>query len=216
MVTINAIDTQNPIQVAKGGTGVASNTAYAVLCGGTTAAGAIQSIASVGTSGQVLTSNGAGALPTFQDGGTCLQQVRTTFSTQGVTTAVIPYDNTIPQQTEGFEIITATITPKSASSVLYINVQLFLDAVTTRWPLGAIFRDSTANAIAAWAWGAGSYPYPASASCFTNSSSTASTTFKCRIGTNGGDNIYYNQDETSVQIFGGVFVCTMTVTEYSS
>lgn len=52
--------------VANYGTGVTSNTAYAVLCGGTTATGPIQSIASVGTSGQVLTSNGAGALPTFQ------------------------------------------------------------------------------------------------------------------------------------------------------
>ena len=51
--------------VSGGGTGVTSNTAYAVLCGGTTSTGAIQSIASVGTSGQVLTSNGAGALPSF-------------------------------------------------------------------------------------------------------------------------------------------------------
>jgi len=52
--------------VADGGTGLSSTTAYAVLCGGTTSTGALQSIASVGTSGQVLTSNGAGALPTFQ------------------------------------------------------------------------------------------------------------------------------------------------------
>lgn len=54
------------LPVAGGGTGLASATAYAVLCGGTTSTGAFQSIASVGTSGQVLTSNGAGALPTFQ------------------------------------------------------------------------------------------------------------------------------------------------------
>ena len=53
--------------VAGGGTGLTSTTAYAVLCGGTTSTGALQSIASVGTSGQVLTSNGAGALPTFQN-----------------------------------------------------------------------------------------------------------------------------------------------------
>lgn len=52
--------------VSNGGTGVTSNTAYSVLCGGTTTTGAIQSVASVGTSGQVLTSNGASALPTFQ------------------------------------------------------------------------------------------------------------------------------------------------------
>lgn len=55
-----------PVPVADGGTGRATATAYAVLCGGTTSTGAHQSIASVGTSGQVLTSNGAGALPTFQ------------------------------------------------------------------------------------------------------------------------------------------------------
>jgi len=52
--------------VANGGTGRTTNTAYAVICGGTTTGGAEQSIASVGTAGQVLTSNGAGALPTFE------------------------------------------------------------------------------------------------------------------------------------------------------
>jgi microcystin-dependent protein len=40
-----------------------------VQCGGTTSTGAHQSIAGVGTTGQVLTSNGAGALPTFQSAG---------------------------------------------------------------------------------------------------------------------------------------------------
>jgi hypothetical protein len=54
------------LPVASGGTGASSQTAYAVLAGGTTSTGAYQSVASVGTSGQVLTSNGAGALPTFQ------------------------------------------------------------------------------------------------------------------------------------------------------
>lgn len=56
------------VAVADGGTGRSSHTAYAVLCGGTTTTAAQQSIASVGSSGQVLTSNGAGALPTFQNG----------------------------------------------------------------------------------------------------------------------------------------------------
>lgn len=57
------------VTVAQGGTGDTSLTAYAVLCGGTTSTGAVQSVASVGTAGQVLTSNGAGALPTFQAAG---------------------------------------------------------------------------------------------------------------------------------------------------
>ena len=54
------------LPVANGGTGAATAIAYAVQCGGTTSTDAHQSVASVGTSGQVLTSNGAGALPTFQ------------------------------------------------------------------------------------------------------------------------------------------------------
>ena len=55
-----------PLTVANGGTGDSSLTAYAVLTGGTTSTGVVQSVAGVGTSGQGLTSNGAGALPTFQ------------------------------------------------------------------------------------------------------------------------------------------------------
>ena len=54
------------LEVDQGGSGRASHTAYAVICGGTTTTAAQQSIASVGTAAQVLTSNGAGALPTFQ------------------------------------------------------------------------------------------------------------------------------------------------------
>ena len=54
------------LPVTNGGTGVATlTTAYGVLAAGTTATGAFQNIGT-GTAAQVLTSNGAGALPTFQ------------------------------------------------------------------------------------------------------------------------------------------------------
>ncbi len=56
----------NIIDVQRGGTGRYSVTSYAVVCGGTTDTGALQTVASLGTSGQVLTSNGAGTLPSFQ------------------------------------------------------------------------------------------------------------------------------------------------------
>jgi len=61
-----AYNLPSPIVVSDGGTGRQSSTAYAVICGGTTSTAAQQSIAGVGSSGQLLTSNGAGALPTFQ------------------------------------------------------------------------------------------------------------------------------------------------------
>lgn len=60
------ITLDTPVAVADGGTGLSSTTAYAVICGGTTSTNPLQSIAGVGSAGEVLTSNGAGALPTFQ------------------------------------------------------------------------------------------------------------------------------------------------------
>src|ERR1700687_2604365 len=61
--------TTNPSGVSDGGTGASSFTPYAVLTGGTTSTGPIQSLVAPGAAGTVLTSNGAGALPTFQAGG---------------------------------------------------------------------------------------------------------------------------------------------------
>lgn len=70
-ITRNAIDLTTDVTgdlpVTEGGTGRSSHTAYALIAGGTTSTAAQQSIASVGAANQVLTSNGAGALPTFQD-----------------------------------------------------------------------------------------------------------------------------------------------------
>jgi len=67
--TNNSWNSQDPAQVSKGGTGADTFTAYAVLCGGTAATNPFQPIAGVGAATEVLTSNGAGALPTFQAAG---------------------------------------------------------------------------------------------------------------------------------------------------
>ena len=53
--------------MAKGGTGIATTTAYAPICGGTTATGAFQAASTgLSSSGYVLTSNGASSVPSFQ------------------------------------------------------------------------------------------------------------------------------------------------------
>jgi hypothetical protein len=65
------------VAVADGGSGRSAATAYALICGGTTSTAAHQSVAGLGSSGQVLTSNGAAALPTFQDaGGNAASQIQ--------------------------------------------------------------------------------------------------------------------------------------------
>lgn len=58
------------LSVPRGGTAKSSFTAYSVICGGTTATSALQNVVGLGNAGEQLTSNGAGALPTWQAGGT--------------------------------------------------------------------------------------------------------------------------------------------------
>ncbi len=55
---------QTSLNVSGGGTGIITTTAYGVLCGGTTATGAFQN-AGAGLSAQLLISQGAAALPTW-------------------------------------------------------------------------------------------------------------------------------------------------------
>lgn len=55
----------NDLPVNAGGTAASSFVAYSVVCGGTTTTGSLQSVANVGSANQVLTSNGAGQLPSW-------------------------------------------------------------------------------------------------------------------------------------------------------
>ena len=86
-ITGGSITGITDLLVADGGTGASSFTAYAVICGGTTSTNPLQSIAGVGNSGQVLTSNGAATLPTFQaaSGGITLGTPTATTSGTSVT-----------------------------------------------------------------------------------------------------------------------------------
>ena len=89
--------------VAGGGTGDTSFTAYSVITGGTTSTGALQQVSGVGTNGQVLTSAGAGALPTWSaapvttvgtitgNDGTALSQSSNNWNIEGYGAAVTGY-----------------------------------------------------------------------------------------------------------------------------
>ena len=70
MATNNDINTGKPIEVAAGGTGIASATVFAPICGGTITTGPLQSAATnIATAGFILTSTGNASLPTWQTGG---------------------------------------------------------------------------------------------------------------------------------------------------
>ncbi len=205
------------ITVADGGTGRSSHTAYAVLCGGTTGTGAQQSIASVGTAGQVLTSNGASALPTFQ-GMSIKQRVSNQTGAAASGTTQFPSDDTIPQNTEGDQYMTQAITPTSSSSILVIDVSIvlgFSSSATFGSGVG-LFQDSTTNAIAAV------YFTPASNNSMVctfrhimTAGTTSATTFKIRAGIGGAGTTTFN-GSGGTRIYGGVMASSMMITEYSA
>ncbi len=56
--------------VPGGGTGLTSTATFALVAGGTTATGNLQQVSGLGSAGEVLTSAGAGALPTWAAAGT--------------------------------------------------------------------------------------------------------------------------------------------------
>lgn len=69
-----------PLTVPNGGTGNTTFTAYSVICAGTTSTGTFQNVSGVGTSGQVLTSNGASMLPTWQNTGASATPTKQIFT----------------------------------------------------------------------------------------------------------------------------------------
>jgi hypothetical protein len=67
-------------------------------------------------------------------------------------TAVIPFDNTVPQNTEGTEILVATITPKRIVHRLRIEFEIWGQASGgVTGVVGALFKDAGADAIYATA-----------------------------------------------------------------
>lgn len=115
-------------------------------------------------------------------------QVQTFITNTGVAASTsIPNDDTIPQNTEGSQIMTISITPTNSSNQLVITVNGFYsissDIITT-----ALFQDSTADAIA------GTMGYinaNTQLDTFTlqhimTAGTTSSTTFNVRLGAAAG------------------------------
>lgn len=124
----------------------------------------------------------------------------------------IPNDDTIPQNTEGVEVLSVAITPTNASSVLEIEVIVQLGASTTINATAALFVDSTANALAA----AGtrldaSWQATVAFIHRVSAASTSSRTYKVRVGLASGT-VSLN-GVAGVQRYGGVASSSITVRE---
>ena len=132
-------------------------------------------------------------------------------------TTTIPFDDTIPQNTEGTEFMTVSITPYSATNQLLIQAVMNYSYSIANTVTTALFQDSTANALAA------SSEYGSTATGMINSGltylmtsgTTSATTFKIRAGGESAGTLTLNGFSAARKL-GGVMFSSLTVYEISA
>lgn len=156
------------------------------------------------------------ALPnaTSAAAGSTVQVVHTQTGAVATGTTTIPYDDTIPQNTEGIEFITQAITPTSATNKLLIEAGLILANSAINTITVALFQDSTAGALAAVG-----QVIRAADDMLTiglrhemTSGTTSATTFKIRAGGSAVGTTTLN-GAAGARKYGGVAVSFIRITE---
>jgi len=128
-------------------------------------------------------------------------------------TTAIPVDDTIPQITEGGEVMTLAITPSDTTSTLRIDVVVHASNDNDAQMRIALFQDSTANALAAASQiGAVSLMSNMTLTHHMTAGTTSSTTFKVRCGSGSGTTTFNGFG--GARKYGGVLSSSITITEY--
>lgn len=117
--------------VPGGGTGDTSFTAYSVICGGTTSTGNLQNVVGVGSANQVLTSNGAGALPTWQTNSVNALQINLDAGTSPISPSANVLTFTGAQVNSGVIGANVIRTDGNSSSGMTIQIQKSATAVSS-------------------------------------------------------------------------------------
>lgn len=145
------------------------------------------------------------------------------FQTGAVATGstIIPLDDTIPQNTEGDQVMSLAITPTSAANKLKIDVVVFATGnQANSWVIAALFQDAIAAALAAFA---NFQPVgtAGNSSVFTHymtAGTTSAITFKVRIGRDAStaSTVSFNGGGGVGRLFGGVMASSITITEIAA
>lgn len=148
--------------------------------------------------------------------GSVVQTVSTSDAAVTSVSASIPADDTIPQSSEGTQILSLAITPTSSSNILEIEVVVPVGfSTSTAIGVAALFQDSTANALLAVAVATDTGDAAGKQMVMQHrmtAGTTSSTTFKVRLGTNTG-NVHVNANGSGTRYFGGVSVSRITIRE---
>ena len=142
-----------------------------------------------------------------------LQQVVFSSTGAAISCTTFPFDNTIPQQTDGTQILTCTITPRLATN--YLEIEFSTLVANGNTVIAALFQDAGADAIAATCvdthYGQSNL---LQLKHFMVAGTTSATTFKIRIGAQI-TSCDVNSDNTPTRLYGGVANTTLSIKEFA-
>lgn len=148
--------------------------------------------------------------------GDIIQMQRTDTGAVATGTTTIPFDDTIPQSTEGDQYMTQAITPASAANALRVKSQaIFSQATGAAIVLaGALFQDATANALTTFQTVSAGNDFEAAILIekLLLAGGSVSTTFKTRVGASGAGTLTFN-GRGSARKYGGTVNSYMQVEE---
>ena len=134
-------------------------------------------------------------------------------------TTAIPYDDTIPQITEGDQYLTQAITPTVATNLLKIDIQVPISASAAATLVVALFKDAVANALNAIAKYVGTAEVTVPQFiCLTHymiAGTTSPITFRLRAGSSTGSIITVNGASGTRQ-YGGALTTSITIIEFGA
>jgi hypothetical protein len=161
----------------------------------------------------LLPLDASGKFPSSVFPGAIVQSVRAQGNTFQTVNQVIPDDDTIPQQSEGLEILTQAITPTKVGNKLRVRAVLPFSTNAPNSLQAAVFQDAAADAIAASLGESVTGGVDGSLVVETEvvAGALTATTFKLRVGMSGGTG--YVCGRSGSRVLGGSMNYTITVDE---
>lgn len=147
--------------------------------------------------------------------GQTVQHVRTTSGAVATGTTALPYDDSVPQSTEGDQYMGQAITPTSAANVLAVEmIGMFAHSSSGVGVGMALFQDSVASALAAvfQTSQAANAAFVMKLQHWMLAGTTSSTTMKMRAGGGTGATVTINGTGGS-RLYGGAATSFLDVRE---